>query len=44
MSTACSGSGSDIRNVWLSNLDRFVDEALTHMDMDMLQEIMINGT
>jgi adenosylcobyric acid synthase len=43
MSTGCSGSGDDIRKVWMSNLDRFVDEALSHMDMALLEEIMEDG-
>jgi hypothetical protein len=43
MSTGCSGSGDDIRKVWMSNLDRFVDEALSQMDMALLERIMEKG-
>jgi adenosylcobyric acid synthase len=43
MSTGGSGSGDDIRKVWMSNLDRFVDEALAHMDLATLEDIMRNG-
>jgi adenosylcobyric acid synthase len=43
MSTGCSGSGDDIRKVWMSNLDRFVDEALSQMDLGRLERIMDDG-
>jgi adenosylcobyric acid synthase len=43
MSTGCSGSGDDIRKVWMSNLDRFVDEALSQMDMALLERLMEKG-
>ena len=43
MSTGCSGSGDDIRKVWMSNLDRFVDEGLSQMDLVMLEKIMDGG-
>jgi adenosylcobyric acid synthase len=43
MSTVCSGSGDDIRKVWMSNLDRFVDEALSQMDMALLERLMEKG-
>jgi adenosylcobyric acid synthase len=43
MSTGISGSGDDIRKVWMSNLDRFVDEALSQMDMDLVKVIMEKG-
>jgi len=44
MSTGCSGSGDDIKKVWMSNLDRFVDEALSQMDLALLEKIMDDGT
>ena len=43
MSTGCSGTGDDIRKVWMANLDRFVDEALSHMDLALLEKIMDDG-
>jgi adenosylcobyric acid synthase len=43
MSTGCSGTGDDIRKVWMSNLDRFVDEALSQMDLATLEKIMDRG-
>ena len=43
MSTGCSGSGDDIRKVWMTNLDRFVDEALSQMDLALLEKIMDDG-
>ena len=43
MSTGCSGSGDDIRKVWMTNLDRFVDEALSQMDLALLEKIMDEG-
>ncbi len=43
MSTGCSGTGEDIRSVWMSNLDRFVDVALSQMDLELLEKIMDKG-
>lgn len=46
MSNGCGGEveGSDVRQAWLSNLDRLLDTARSELDLEMVEQILDAGT